>query len=508
MAYQIDRYNNSLLTVVEDGTIDQTTDLKFIGKNYAGYGEIQNENFLYLLENFAGANQPPRAIAGQIWYDNSESKLKFYDGSQFRVAGSSTVSTAAPAGLATGDFWWDSENQQLYAYNGSTFVLVGPQGTGDGTTQLVSTTVRDDQGNQKAIIQAVVDDEVIFIVSAQTFYLDQTLSPISGFDYIRSGITLKNTSNTGVTNNSTDRIFGTASDADRLGGELASAYVRTDQPTFENVVQFSNNGIAIGDSNDLKIYLGPNETGVIKNETGEAIDFYIKDNLGVVQFPLKMSYEGLLPGSTYSIAGNQGFDLGSPLRIFRKLYTNYVEGTSAKANTLKYDGDTGSAIGNYAPASVNNTYTDPGSGLTVPSVAVRTAAGDLNAVKFVGTATSATFADLAEKYTTEEEHPIGTVMSVCVHEEHETEPCNADGFAIGIVSDKPAFLMNAEAEGQALALKGRVPVRVVGSVQKGDKLYIVDKGVTSTKENGKVVAVALESNSNTEEKLIECIVTL
>ncbi len=50
MAYAIDRYNNTLLTTVEDGTVDQTTDLKFIGKNYAGYGEIQNENFLFYLK--------------------------------------------------------------------------------------------------------------------------------------------------------------------------------------------------------------------------------------------------------------------------------------------------------------------------------------------------------------------------------------------------------------------------------------------------------------------------
>ena len=71
MAYQIDRYSNTVLTTVEDGTVDQTTDLKFIGKNYAGYGEIQNENFLFLLENFSGANQPPRPISGQIWFDTT-----------------------------------------------------------------------------------------------------------------------------------------------------------------------------------------------------------------------------------------------------------------------------------------------------------------------------------------------------------------------------------------------------------------------------------------------------
>ena len=45
MAYTINRYNTTQLAVVEDGTIDQTTDLKLVGKNYAGYGEIQNENF-------------------------------------------------------------------------------------------------------------------------------------------------------------------------------------------------------------------------------------------------------------------------------------------------------------------------------------------------------------------------------------------------------------------------------------------------------------------------------
>ena len=73
MAYTIDRYNNTQLTVVEDGTIDQTTDIKLVGKNYAGYGEIQNENFVFLLENFSGATPPPKALSGQIWFDSSVS---------------------------------------------------------------------------------------------------------------------------------------------------------------------------------------------------------------------------------------------------------------------------------------------------------------------------------------------------------------------------------------------------------------------------------------------------
>ena len=51
MAYSIDRYNGTTLTVVEDGTIDNTLDIKLVGKNYAGYGEGQNENYVHLLES-------------------------------------------------------------------------------------------------------------------------------------------------------------------------------------------------------------------------------------------------------------------------------------------------------------------------------------------------------------------------------------------------------------------------------------------------------------------------
>ena len=50
MAYTINRYNGAQITVVADGTIDTTLDVKLIGKNYAGYGEIQNENLVFLLE--------------------------------------------------------------------------------------------------------------------------------------------------------------------------------------------------------------------------------------------------------------------------------------------------------------------------------------------------------------------------------------------------------------------------------------------------------------------------
>ena len=124
MAYTINRYSGATLATVQDGTVDATSDLRFVGKNYAGYGEIQNENFLFLLENFSGTSQPPKAISGQVWYDSSVQKLKFYNGTKFKNTGGAEVSATQPTGLTSGDFWWDSGNNQLYAFDGSSFILV------------------------------------------------------------------------------------------------------------------------------------------------------------------------------------------------------------------------------------------------------------------------------------------------------------------------------------------------------------------------------------------------
>ena len=69
MAYTVNKTSGALLATVSDGTIDNSTDLTFIGKNYSGYGELLNENFVKLLENFANTSAPSSPIAGQIWWD-------------------------------------------------------------------------------------------------------------------------------------------------------------------------------------------------------------------------------------------------------------------------------------------------------------------------------------------------------------------------------------------------------------------------------------------------------
>jgi len=137
----------------------------------------------------------------------------------------------------------------------------------------------------------------------------------------------------------------------------------------------------------------------------------------------------------------------------------------------------------------------------------------LTAGTFAGNATSANYADLAEKYTTSEEHPVGTVMMISSNETEETVVCTANGIPMGVVSADPAYLMNADIDGQALALKGRVPVRIVGAVNKGDPVYAHHNGCAGKEFNGfapdgshaEIIGIALESSTAVEEKLIECV---
>jgi len=215
MPYSINRYNGTEITVVEDGTINSTLDIKLIGKNYAGYGEVQNENFLNLLENFSGTGEPPRPISGQLWYDSQFNKLKFFDkNNKWRTTGGAEIGGTAPSGLSTGDFWFDDANSQLYAKSAAGgYVLIGPQtASGQGVTQFVSETVIDDTNQPHAIMSAVVNDVTTYIISADEFTLDNAINSKIGFANIKKGLTLVNTGASGITTTS-HRFWGTASNS-------------------------------------------------------------------------------------------------------------------------------------------------------------------------------------------------------------------------------------------------------------------------------------------------------
>lgn len=475
MPYQIDRYAGTTLTTVEDGTVDQTTNLKLVGKNYAGYGEIQNENFVHLLENFASANAPSRPLSGQIWFDSASNKLKFYDGTKFRTTGGAEVGTSQPAGLTTGDFWWDTANDQLYAYNGTGFVLVGPQGVGNTVTQLRSRTVKDSFNVNQTIIEAVVDDEVIFIVSSTEFTIGTVdpLNLITGFDRVKKGITMVNTLNAtnGVTS-SDHRFWGTAANALKLGGVDAANFLQVGGNT-----NFDDTGFTVGSGNDLRVSIINGNEGRIINEVGSVIKMGASNTHTV-----SVTATGFEPriDSTY--------DIGTNANRFANIYADNFYGIAETSTNVR------SGATNYPGSTTAMTN----------SVALRDASGNLTANIFNGVATQARYADLAEKYLADATYEIGTVLAIGGAK--EVTAATEGSVVAGVVSGSPAFLMNADlTSGTAVAIKGRVPVKVVGTVAKGDKIGISSEaGIGIKVTEGDYFAVALEADSRSAVTLVEC----
>ena len=124
-----------------------------------------------------------------------------------------------------------------------------------------------------------------------------------------------------------------------------------------------------------------------------------------------------------------------------------------------------------------------------------------------GTSTSAQYADLAEKYLADAEYAVGTVMMV--GGDAEVTASTWGSRAIGVVSANPAYIMNDDLEGgTAIALKGRVPVRVIGAIRKGDRIIASAGGLASAgiAHSSDVIGIALESNSDMSEKLVECVI--
>jgi len=487
MAYTINKYDGSQVTVIADGTIDNTLDIKLIGKNYAGYGEVQNENLVFLLENFAAATQPSKPIKGQIWFDSGTRKLKFYDGTKFRTTGGAEISATAPTGLTTGDFWYDTTNDQLYAWNGSEFILVGPQGVaGQGTTQMLSRSVLDTDTVGHAIIEAIVDDRTLFIITNDTFTLS-SVNAIEGFTgQLKPGINLVNTPSTGVTSNVDDRFHGTATDSDRLGGYLAADYVRAGSATFNTLVRFNDLGYTVGNNNVLKVSIENSTDPVIENVVGDTnkIIFRTKSS-SVTRTPLKIIGNDLLPGVSEST------DVGSDVLKFRAVYANDFIGIASRATTLEVSGQ-------YRSASTAATQN---------SIAARDGSGNLFASLFQGEASTARYADLAEKYLADAEYEPGTVMMI--GGEKEVTASKWGKRAIGAVSTNPAYMMNSELEGGTyVALKGRVPVKVIGRIKKGEELIAADNGcaMMAVPHASGVFAVALESSDDEGVKVVEALI--
>lgn len=363
MPYIIYKTDGSKLTVVPDASLDNTTDLSLLGKNYSGYGQVVNDNFIKLLENFANSTQPAKPIKGQLWYDTSSKALKVsHDGKTFKNLANIFIQAATPSyqNLSRGDLWWDSADVQLKAYDGATFQVIGPISAGSDKARWIP---GEESGETTAIVpilKAEVARNTVTVISDQ----DLVPSNFPSYSKFKKGITLQGADSiTGSTTSSGYYFWGTAAEA-----------------------------------------------------------------LTAITATYALSALSLSKG---------GAD---------KLLSNGTGSTYISAST----------------ASIANT------------IAERDVSADLWANVFHGVATSARYADLAERYEADATYDVGTVLVIGGEKEVTISNKHADTAVIGVVSKNPAYMMNSEAGPDSthpyIALKGRVPCKVSGKINRGDLL--------------------------------------
>ena len=243
MAYTINKTDGTILATVADGQIDElSTDLTLIGKNYSGFGESINENFVKLLENFSSSSQPTSPIRGQIWFDVSELKLKVYSGTGFVPVSSATISSQQPLNLGVGDLWFNDLAKQLYFFDGTNTILLGPDySVTQGISGLKVVNILDSLNQNRVVVYLYTNGILLGIFSKDAF---TPKLPIDGF------------SGSIIPGFSAGTLAGlkfnvTVTNSEKLGGQTASLYVRNDTSNIVNgqIIISSNLGLIIGDAN-------------------------------------------------------------------------------------------------------------------------------------------------------------------------------------------------------------------------------------------------------------------
>jgi hypothetical protein len=598
MAYIINRFNGSQLVVLRDGTVDTSTSVGLVGKNYTGYGEIQNENFLFLLENFSNPNPPATPLSGQLWYNSNESTINVYDGSSWLPVGSAKVAADQPT-PSLGALWLKSSTKQLYVHNGDLWNLIGPEAVeGFGETKVSARTILSNTGDRFPVLVTLVNDSIISISSDNQFTIDPSEISDGFTGVIYKGLNVRSTYNlqgnlignsttatrletprriNGISFDGQQDITVNSSTAEKLipgsyivGDEFdgSSEQTWTIDATPNNSIgkivardslgNFSANVITadvIGTLNgNVDVESGTSKFNRI--EANEFVGAQLTGNaLTASRFRTARRINGVLfDGSAdVTVSANAETLTGSRLAV------NVVESSLTSVGILNelMVADAGIRVGtelqifnsggtqptircpiadrgvsfatydisqpmNYAkitliPSSVASSL----GGFSAPAL-IPDESGQMNlgtpSVKwdnmysnnFVGTASAAKYADLAEKYLADQFYEFGTVVEF--GGKYEITEANENSKKIaGIISQNPAYLMNSECDGEhslPVALQGRVKCKVIGKIEKGDMLVSAGNGYAKSCQDpkiGTVIGKSLEDFDDSEG-IIEVVV--
>ena len=539
MAYKINNTFGTLLVTLADGTIDTaTTDLTLIGKGYAGFGEKLNENLVKLLENFNNTSAPSNKQQGQLWFDRTNKRINVWTGDKWKPAGGPTNSATAPTNAVQGDMWFDTSNTQLYVYTGSAWTLIGPTSVaGSGVTQVVSEVVQDNTGVNRSILKLVANDAVVGVVSNIAFTPSATETNAAaliaaGYSSVAQGIQLS----TAV---ASAKFRGTATDSDSLGGVAAANYLRSDadDTTTGRISVQNDDGIRIGAGNDVTMTLSSDDFTIAQTTQDKDIIFTVNDG-GTTKEALRidgstgrienltvgnLSVEGtqtILNTTTLSVEDNiielnRNISSNAGMPNYTGLKVNRGETSSATEQNLYWVwdetfADDGTTIhGNAGGAWTAFKASDGNTELEAPTLV------DIRANVVHATSTSAQYADLAERYATDTPVETGDVVMLGGNEEItkcDTELCDQ---VFGVVSEAPAYLMNADAGDNEshpmIALKGRVLVKLRGTGRAGDRIVSAGKGEAKVADLEECTAFntlgrLIKHKYSKETALTECVI--
>jgi microcystin-dependent protein len=369
MAYTIYKSDGTKLISLDDYLVDNSSlSINLIGKNVSSYGTYQNENFLYLLENFSSTVAPNNPLAGQIWFDKQQGIMRpmTFDGGTWRplsvllysntatdttMVSGSTVSSQEP-----GDLWFKSDDEQLYINTGSAYKLIGPELVpGFGTTKMSSTSMTDIYGVTHPVIQMILDNEVVGVVSNVTFASTATNNPLQlSFPTVYRGVTFANYSlNNRYSTAPTDVVLH------GLHEQLDISYPRrgVDEHIQGNWIFDSDVMLQFGTQANTKIqYIGGSNNLLITNPNGlltlsaNGAGIYMDGNSLSPQ--VLNSFDLGLTGQQYRTVYARNLNSGSPF------VTGNLVGAWALSNnsTLVPNADAGNNLGTSS-LRFNNVYT-------------------------------------------------------------------------------------------------------------------------------------------------------
>ncbi len=499
MAYNIKLSNgDSLITGgLADGTLDTTnTSITLVGKNYPGYGEFLNQNMVRIIENFAKSSEPTGPLPGQLWWDTTNKQIKLNTASSRTTTPVpwkplATIISAASYTLTpiTGDQWWDSTNAQLKIYNGTSWTTVGPAATSStGNTGAIPDTITAvSPAGTYVVLKFYIDNNLVGIWSKETSPLT---TAITGFTTINPGLNLNTTLTQSFNGNATSALGLVVSGVTYPG----SSFLRNDTSgsISGSLTISSDSGLVLGASSDLQAFVGgdnPDDVVIRNVTTGGNVVLSLKNTLGTqTKFLRGNAVSGL--AEAYSSPTSAS----APLSFATKGYVDQQLG----------GGGTGTS-----------TFTAnivPGANLTYDLGSTTAWWGNI-----YGVSIQAKYADLAERFSSDAYYDPGTIVGIGGLKEITvvTEELSEEVF--GVISTKAAYLMNSGAGNNEthppVAVQGRVPVKVIGKIKKGDRLVAAGNGLARAGARNEitpwnVIGRALENKTDSGEGTIEAIVKL